>query len=145
MDTSLRKMGFSATASDPCVYTKGSHEGYLMLTLYVNDVLMTGPSITILRQVQDALKSRFSISELGPVSLILGIEVIRDKVRGTLKLSQHRYVESMLKKFGMESSNPVHTPGTPTQLIDDAPEDTFLEPSEKTKCQAMVGSLIFLA
>ncbi|CAM9895207.1 unnamed protein product, partial [Sphacelaria rigidula] len=51
----------------------------------------------------------------------------------------------MLKKFGMESSNPVHPPGTPTQLVDDAPEDTFLEPSEKTKYQAMVGSLIFLA
>ncbi|CAM9424101.1 unnamed protein product [Sphacelaria rigidula] len=145
MDTELRKVGFSATASDSCVYTKGSHEGYVMLTLYVDDVLMTGPSKSILQQVQDALKSSFSIPDLGPVSLILGIEVIRDEVRGTLKLSQHKYVESMLKKFGMESSNPLHTPGTPTQLIDDAPEDTFLEPSEKTSYQAMVGSLILLA
>ncbi|CAM9565243.1 unnamed protein product [Sphacelaria rigidula] len=51
----------------------------------------------------------------------------------------------MLKKFSMESSNPVHTPGTPTQLVDDVPEDTFPEPSEKTKYQATVGSLIFLA
>ncbi|CAM9582007.1 unnamed protein product [Sphacelaria rigidula] len=51
----------------------------------------------------------------------------------------------MLKKFGMESYNPAHTPGTPTKLVDDAPEETFLEPSEKTKYQAMVGSLIFLA
>ncbi|CAM9668704.1 unnamed protein product, partial [Sphacelaria rigidula] len=73
MDTELRKMDFSATASDPCVYTKGSHERYVMLTLYVDDVLITGPSISILQQVQDALKSRFSISELGPVSLFLGI------------------------------------------------------------------------
>ncbi|CAM9668773.1 unnamed protein product [Sphacelaria rigidula] len=70
---------------------------------------------------------------------------MKDEARGTLKLSQHRYVESILKNFGMESSNPAHTPGTPTQLIDDAPEDTFLEPSEKTNFQAMVGSLIFLA
>ncbi|CAM9822775.1 unnamed protein product [Sphacelaria rigidula] len=116
-----------------------------MITLYVDDFLMTGPSISILQQVQDALKSRFSLSELGPISLILGIEVIRDEARGTLKLSQHRYVESMLKKFGMESSNPVHTPGTPTHLVGDASEDTFLELSEKTKYQAMVGSLIFLA
>ncbi|CAM9968139.1 unnamed protein product, partial [Sphacelaria rigidula] len=145
MDTKLRKMGFSATASDPCVYTKGSHEGYMMPTLYVDDVLMTGPSISILQQVQDAPKSRFSIPELGPLSLTLGIQVIRDEARGTLKLSQHRYVESMPKKFGMVSSNPVHTPGTPAQLVGGAPEDAFLEPSEKTKYQAMVGGLIFLA
>ncbi|CAM9970128.1 unnamed protein product, partial [Sphacelaria rigidula] len=116
-----------------------------MLTLFVDDVLMTGPSISILQHVQDALKSRFSISELGPVPLIIGIEVIRDEVRGALKLSQHRCVESMLKKFGMKTSNPVHTTGTPTQLVDDAPEDASLEPSEKTKYQAMVGILIFLA
>ncbi|CAN0097080.1 unnamed protein product [Sphacelaria rigidula] len=48
MDTELRKMFFLATASDLCVYTKGSHEGYVMLTLYVDDVLMTGSSISIL-------------------------------------------------------------------------------------------------
>ncbi|CAN0097014.1 unnamed protein product [Sphacelaria rigidula] len=51
----------------------------------------------------------------------------------------------MLKKFGMESSKPVHTPGTPNQLVDDASENTVLEPLEKTKHQAMAGSLIFLA
>ena len=106
---------------------------------------MTGPSIGILQQVQDRLKSTFSISELGPVSLILGIEVIRDEAQGTLKLSQRKYVEATLKRFGMESSNPVHTSGTPNQLINDTAEDTFLEPLEKTKYQAMVGSLIFLA
>ncbi|CAM9601787.1 unnamed protein product [Sphacelaria rigidula] len=145
MGTELRKMSFLTTPSDPYVYTKGSHEGYVMLTLYVADVLMTGPSISILQQVQDALKSRFFISELGPVSLILGIEVIRDEARGSLMLSQHRCVKPMLKKFGMESSDPVHTPGTPHQPVDDASEDTFLESSEKTNYQAMVGSLIFLA
>ena len=111
MDSELRRIGFKATASDPCVYTKGSHEEYVMLTLYVDDVLITGPSIGILQQIQDRLKSTFSISELGPVSLILGIEVIRDEAQGTLKLSQRKYVEATLKRFGMESSNPVHTPG----------------------------------
>ena len=45
----------------------------------------------------------------------------------------------------MESSNSVHTPGVSNQLVNDTAEDTFLEPSEKTKYEAMVGSLIFLA
>ncbi|CAM9284251.1 unnamed protein product, partial [Sphacelaria rigidula] len=145
IDTKLRTLGFNPTVSDPCVYTKGSHGGYIMLTLFVDDILMTGPSINLLHQVQDLLKTSFSISELGLVSLILGMEVIRDEARGSLKLSQHKYVKSLLLKFGMESSNPVHTPGIPGQLTEDTPEDNFLEQSEKTRYQAMVGSLIFLA
>ncbi|CAM9368878.1 unnamed protein product, partial [Sphacelaria rigidula] len=62
------------------------------------------------------LKTRFSISEVVPVSLILGMEVIRAEARGTLKLSPHNYVKSLLEKFGMDLSNPVHTPGIPDQL-----------------------------
>ena len=57
-----------------------------MLTLFVDDILLTGPSIRVLQDVQDTLKTKFSISELGPVSLILGIEVTRDTERGTLQL-----------------------------------------------------------
>ncbi|CAM9889682.1 unnamed protein product [Sphacelaria rigidula] len=145
INTELKTLGFSATASDPCVYTKGSHRSYIMLTLFVDEISMAGPSINLLRQVQDLLKTKFSISKLGPVSLILGMEVVRDEARGTLRLSQHNYVKLLLLKFGMESSNPVHTPGTPDQLIEDTPEDNFPEQSEKTRYQAMVGSLIFLA
>ena len=63
-------MNFRATASDPCVYTRGKQADYVMLTLFVDDILLTGPSIGVLQDVQDTLKTKFSISELGPVSLI---------------------------------------------------------------------------
>ncbi|CAN0021391.1 unnamed protein product [Sphacelaria rigidula] len=99
---------------------------YIMLTPFVDDKLMPGPSINVLHQVQNLLETNFSISELGPVSLILGMEVIRDEARGTQKLSQHNCVKSLLLKFGMESSHPIHTPGTPDQLVEDTPEDNFL-------------------
>ena len=124
---------------------RAAHDGYVMLTLFVDYILLTGPSVSLLQQIQDMLKKKISISELGPVSLILGMEVIRDEKAGTLKISQQKYVESVLRKYSMDTSNPVHTPGTPNQLVDDESEDTLLEPSEKTKYQAMVGSLIFLA
>ena len=98
INTELQNMNFRATASDPCVYTRGKQADYVMLTLFVDDILLTGPSIRVLQDVQDTLKTKFSISELGPVSLILGIEVTRDTERGTLQLSQHKYVLELLKK-----------------------------------------------
>ncbi|CAM9498146.1 unnamed protein product [Sphacelaria rigidula] len=116
----------------------------MILAFFVDDMLMTGPCINLLH-VQDTLKTRFFISELGTVLLILGMKVIIDEARGTLNLSQHDHVKPLLERFGMDSPNLAYTPGTPNQLVDDASEDTLLEPSEKTKYHAMTGSLIFLA
>ena len=44
IDKDLRKMGFTPTASDSCVYTKGSGNTYIKLTLFVDDLLITEPS-----------------------------------------------------------------------------------------------------
>ncbi|CAB1109566.1 unnamed protein product [Ectocarpus sp. CCAP 1310/34] len=41
IDKDLRGKGFTPTASDPCVYTKGSGNSYIMLTLFVDDILLT--------------------------------------------------------------------------------------------------------
>ncbi|CAN0105845.1 unnamed protein product, partial [Sphacelaria rigidula] len=123
IDTELRTRGFLATASDPFAYTKGCHGRYTIPTLVMNEMLMTGPSTKPLH-AQDTLKPRFSISELGPAYLIVRMEVIRDEARGTLKLSQHKYVNFLLRRLDMDSCNPVHTPGAPRQLVDDATEYT---------------------
>ncbi|CAN0028815.1 unnamed protein product, partial [Sphacelaria rigidula] len=144
IDTELQNMGFKATASDPCVYTKGQQEHYVMITLFVDDILVTGPSIEILQSVQDSLKTKISISELGPVSLILGMEVIRNSERGFLRLSQHKYVLNLLQKFKMDSCNTAYTPGVANQYTEE-PEENRLDPEQTKQYQAMVGSLIFLA
>ena len=43
IDKVLRKMGFTQTVSDCFVYTKGSGNTYFMLTLFADDLLITGP------------------------------------------------------------------------------------------------------
>ncbi|CAM9956155.1 unnamed protein product [Sphacelaria rigidula] len=105
----------------------------MMATLFVDDILMTSSSISLLQQVQDTLKTKFSISALGPVSLILGMEVIRDEARGNLKLSQQKSVNSILGKFGIDSSNLSYT-----QDSKPASKDTLLKLSEKTKLLSYV-------
>ena len=41
---------------------------------------------------------------------VLGILVTRDAHRGTLKLSQSKYIDSILQRFNMSDCNPVVTP-----------------------------------
>ena len=127
MDSELQKNVSSATASDPCVDTKGLNDTYVMLTLFVDDILRSGPSMKILQAVQDTLKAKFSISDLGPVSITLGIEITRDTERGTMKLSQRNYVASLPQRFNMDTCNPVHTPGVSNNTVVPDTEEHLLD------------------
>lgn len=52
--------------------------------------------------VREALGQYFEVKSLGECSFFLGMEIERDKVQGTLKLSQKKYVRDLLQKWGME-------------------------------------------
>ena len=137
-------MGFTSTASDSCVYTMRSGNTYIMLTLFVDDLLVTGPSIASMTEVRCVLMEKFAMTDLGDVSRILGIEVKRHKAAGTIELSQGQYTLSVLKRFNMSDCNPVHVPGMGKELSAES-EGSVLPNETMTKLyQAIVGSLIFL-
>ena len=41
------------------------------------------------------------MQDMGPMEFVLGTEVTQDLEAKTIKLSQHRYTEDMLKKYDM--------------------------------------------
>ena len=48
---------------------------------------------------------------MGDVSLVFGMEVTRDRTKGTVTITQENYVKSLLERYGMGNCNPAHTPG----------------------------------
>ena len=50
------------------------------------------------------------MKDLGASKQILGLSITRDKVNGTLKLSQTEYVKKVLSKFNMNEAKPISTP-----------------------------------
>ncbi|GJX02910.1 putative RNA-directed DNA polymerase [Tanacetum coccineum] len=46
----------------------------------------------------------FEMKDLGSVKQILGMSIIRDKTKGTLRLSQEKYIGKVLEKFNMKDS-----------------------------------------
>lgn len=82
-------------ASDAFVYTKGSGHDYIMFILFVDDFLATGPTEAALKDTCDKLETKFSITDLGDVSLTLGMEILRHKKAGTLEVQQHKCVLSV--------------------------------------------------
>lgn len=56
-------------------------------------------------KLKEILKIWFEMKDLGPGTRILGMDIIRDRKKGVLKLSREKYVKQILKTFGMEVSS----------------------------------------
>jgi len=71
LDKALQDLGFKATKTDPWMYTLQMEGEYCMLTIDVDDILITSPDKELLARMKKKLMERFTMSDLGEVSLKL--------------------------------------------------------------------------
>ncbi|CAL8992233.1 unnamed protein product [Prunus brigantina] len=100
-DEVIKTYGFTENVLDSCIYVKISGRHYVLLVLYVDDILLASTNLTLLHDVKVFLSKHFEMTDLGEASYVLGIEISRDRKRGLLGLSQKGYIEKILKRFNM--------------------------------------------
>eukprot|EP00752_Nemacystus_decipiens_P002765 g2583.t1 len=105
----IESIGFKSIYSDPCVYVYGSGNEYVVLSIYVDDVLLLGVDPSVVKNIREQLMNKFSMTNLGSASLVLGMEI--EQGDGYIKVSQGNFVNSILRKFDFHDSNPAPTPG----------------------------------
>ena len=86
-----------------CIYMKVNGSTYIFLVLYVDDILLTANHTNMMVETKQLLFSHFGIKDLGVASYILGIQILRDKPSGILRLSQQTYIAHIIKMFNMQS------------------------------------------
>ena len=101
IDPVLVEIGFVPLKSDTCVYVYNRDGVKIILTLYVDDLLLTGNNEDAISMVKSKLTQRFKMTDMGEASLVLGIEIKRNRELGTLTISQQEYTKSILERFGM--------------------------------------------
>ena len=109
-DNFMCSNGFTRLQADHCCYMKNFDNSYIILLLYVDDMLVAGSSIEEINELKKQLSKRFEMKDLGAAKQILGMRIIRDRSNDTLKLSQEEYVKKVLKRFNMDKAKPVSTP-----------------------------------
>jgi len=100
-DEVIKTHGFIENILDSCIYVKVSGRHFIILILYVDDILLASSNLTLLHDVKVFLSKHFEMIDLGEASYVLGIEISRDRKRGYLGLSQKGYIEKILKGFNM--------------------------------------------
>ena len=108
--------GYLINEADECIYYKSYDTNtYMIICLYVDDMLIFGTSMNVINETKNFLASNFDMKDMGEANVILGIKIVR--CDDGLILSQEHYIEKFLKKFGFFDCKPVSTAyDTNTQL-----------------------------
>jgi hypothetical protein len=107
-DSFMVDHGYDRTTSDHCVFVKKFSDGeFIILLLYVDDMLIVGRDTSKIDKLKEELSTSFSMKDLGSAKQILGMKISRDRKNGKLWLSQESYIEKLLDRFNMSKAKPV--------------------------------------
>ena len=96
-DETMLSNGFKINESDKCKYIRYTDIRYVIVCLYVDDLLILGNNNAIIKSTKDMLSSRFDMKDLGVADVILGVKII--KTPQGYALSQSHYIAKLLERF----------------------------------------------
>jgi len=135
----LIQYGWKRNAVDACMYTMRCSKTncVMILTIYVDDILITGDWKDGIDAFKVALKSNFRIQDLGLLEHCLGFN-IEYREDGIL-LNQHSYIAQLLLRFDMEGCFSQPTPAMRSNVVLPSGHSTTYPYRE------LVGSLLYIA
>lgn len=91
-DEVVTSFGFKEIIVDQCIYLKVIENKFIILVLYVNNIFLVSNDISLLH-VKRMLSKTFEMKDPGDASVVLGIEIHRNRSRELWVL----YIDSCLK------------------------------------------------
>lgn len=133
------RLGFVASRSNASIFVLKHDSDLAYLLLYVDDIILTASSTSLLHNITNALHSEFTMVDLGDLRYFLGISVSRSSTG--VSLSQHKYAEEILHCAGMTQCNPAATPVDTHPKLSSSDGDLVSDP---TDYRSLAGALQYL-
>ncbi|CAI7762085.1 unnamed protein product [Closterium sp. NIES-53] len=148
LDGVLLGAGWKKSQVDNVLYFKAGDDGVTCWVLvYVNDLLATSSSPTMLKELKELLEAAFELREILLVVKYLGLEIVRDRPARKLWLHQQGYANKLRRRF-IDEEQGGRLPKTPVS-VDAYAELTFddeeAQKREEEEYRQRVGSLQFAA
>ena len=107
--STLTSFGFVHNKCDPSLLVLHTTAGCIYVLIYVDDIILTSSSLSLLQTVISKLNSVFALKQPCDLDYFLGIEVKR-YFNGSLLLSQSKYIRDLLAKADMIDAKGISTP-----------------------------------
>lgn len=139
LDKELLALGFVRSKLDHAVYRRSKENSFLIVGVYVDDLIISGPDVDDIKMFKSEMKKKFNMSDLGLLSYYLGIEVKQDP--SGITLCQSSYAAKIIDMAGMSNCNSSDTPMECRLKLSKKNEGELLNPTEY---RSIIGSLRYI-
>jgi hypothetical protein len=99
---------FKVGKADPTLFTKTWNGDLFVCQIYVDDIIFGSTNQKSCEEFSRVMMQKFEMSMMGELNYFLGFQVKQLK-EGTF-ISQTKYTQDLLKRFGMKDAKPAMTP-----------------------------------
>jgi hypothetical protein len=139
LKTFLLEYEYVMGSVDKTPFTLNHGTDFLLIQIYVDDIIFGGSSHTLVSRFQKLMESEFQMSMMGEVTFFIGIQVKQTK-QGIF-VHQAKYMNDLMKKFNMAELKPVSTPMSSAASL--GPDEDG-EAVDQREYRSMIGSLLYL-
>jgi hypothetical protein len=100
--------GFKVGKADPTLFTKTLENDLFVCQIYVDDIIFGSTNDPTCEEFSRIMTQKFEMSMMGELKYFLGFQV-KQLQEGTF-ISQTKYIQDILTKFGMKDAKPIKTP-----------------------------------
>jgi hypothetical protein len=105
--TFLLEHGYVIRSVDKTLFTLNCGTDFLLVWIYVDDIIFGGSSHSLVSSFQEMMESEFQMSMIGELTFFLGMHVKQTK-QDTF-VHQAKYTKDLMKKFNMVELKPLST------------------------------------
>jgi hypothetical protein len=131
--------GFKVGKADPRLFTKTIANDLFVCQIYVDDIIFGSTNKSTCEEFSRIMIQKFEMSMMGELKYFLGFQV-KQLQEGTF-ISQTKYIQDILNKFGMKDAKPIKTPMGTNGHLD---LDTGGKSIDQKVYRSMIGSLLYL-
>jgi hypothetical protein len=135
----LLEHGYMMGSVDKTLFTLNHCTDFLLVQIYVDDIIFGGSSHTLVSKFQEMMESEFQMSMMRELTFFLSTQVKQTK-QGTF-VHQAKYTKDLMKKFNMTELKPVSTPMSSAVSLG---SDEDGEAVDQREYRSMIGSLLYL-
>ena len=104
----MMAIGFMQAKTDSCVFRKVvDGEAEMVVVVHVDDILAHAKVQATIDRFTAELGQKLKLKDMGDAGYYMGCHITRNRKARELKLDQHLYVESMVKRFDVKKATKI--------------------------------------
>ncbi|GKF04791.1 retrovirus-related pol polyprotein from transposon TNT 1-94 [Tanacetum coccineum] len=112
---------------DPTLFMRKEGKDILLVQINVDNIIFASINTELCDTFENIMSSKFKMSMIGKLSFFLGLQISQN-LRGIF-INQSTYAFQIIKKYGMESNDPVDTLMVERTKLDEDPQGIPVDPT----------------